>query len=254
MDQHAPAAQRRSLDTGRRGSAASRIPRKSASARAALAVEAIYALSPQAKGRVERSGVRSRIASCRSSGSPARGRSRRRTRSSTRYCPVHNRRFAIPAQDTTPAWRPLRRGLDLDRVCSFRYEATVLNDTPIRLAGWCWTSRPGCAAAATATSASRSASPRSELARLSPVTRDRHRTRHRAGELRAQPRAANMGAAPPPCATSSTPHRGGAVMPAAERVTLDAHTARYSLAARSGQSPSRRRDADFSAKPYPGRT
>src|SRR5438046_14207 len=60
-----------------------------------------------------------------------------------RYCPVHNRRFAIPAQDTTPAWRPLRRGLDLDRVCSFRYEATVLNDNTIHLAGMVLDIPPG---------------------------------------------------------------------------------------------------------------
>src|SRR5207244_4779943 len=37
-------------------------------------------------------------------------------------------------------------------------------------------------------------------------------------------------------ATSPTPHRGGAVMLAADRGTLDAHTARYSLAARGGGS------------------
>src|SRR5439155_8674859 len=37
-------------------------------------------------------------------------------------------------------------------------------------------------------------------------------------------------------ATSTTPHRGCAVMLAADRVTLDAHTARYRLAARGGCS------------------
>jgi hypothetical protein len=57
--------------------------------------------------------------------------------------PVHDRRFAIPPQDTTPAWRPLRRGVDLDRVCSFRHEATVLNDNPIRLAGMVLAIPPG---------------------------------------------------------------------------------------------------------------
>src|SRR5438552_1580835 len=60
-----------------------------------------------------------------------------------RYRPVHNRRFAIPPQDTTPAWRPLRRGVDLDRVCSFRYEATVLNDNTIHLAGMVLDIPPG---------------------------------------------------------------------------------------------------------------
>ena len=56
---------------------------------------------------------------------------------------MHDRRFAIPAQDTTPAWRPLRRSVDLDRVCSFRYEATVLNDNTIRLAGMVLDIPPG---------------------------------------------------------------------------------------------------------------
>src|SRR5438552_13279125 len=101
----------------------------------ALAIEAIYALSPQAKGRVERlwGTLQDRLVSeLRLAGA--------RTIADAnavleRYRPVHNRRFAIPPRDTTPAWRPLRRGVDLDRVCSFRYEATVLNDNTIHLAG-----------------------------------------------------------------------------------------------------------------------
>ena len=47
----------------------------------------------------------------------------------------HNRRFAIPPADATPAWRVVRRGTDLARVCSFHYAATVLNDNTVRLAG-----------------------------------------------------------------------------------------------------------------------
>jgi len=101
----------------------------------ALGIAAIYALSPQAKGRVERlwGTLQDRLVSeLRLAGA------RTSTEANAvleRYRPVHNRRFAVPAQDTTPAWRPLRRGLDLDRVCSFRYEATVLNDNTVRLAG-----------------------------------------------------------------------------------------------------------------------
>ena len=51
------------------------------------------------------------------------------------YRLAHNRRFAVAPQDRTPAWRRLRRGLDLDRACSFRYEATVLKDNTVRLGG-----------------------------------------------------------------------------------------------------------------------
>jgi len=109
----------------------------------ALEIEAIYALSPQAKGRVERlwGTLQDRLVSeLRLAGA--------RTIADAnavleRYRPVHNRRFAIPPQDTTPAWRPLRRGVDLDRVCSFRYEATVLNDNTIHLAGMVLDIPPG---------------------------------------------------------------------------------------------------------------
>src|SRR5438046_10726846 len=100
-------------------------PTQVGQALAALAIEAIYALSPQAKGRVERlwGTLQDRLVSeLRLAGA--------RTIAAAdavleRYRPVHHRRCAIPPQDTTPAWRPLRRGLDLDRVCTFRSGATV---------------------------------------------------------------------------------------------------------------------------------
>jgi len=109
----------------------------------ALVIAAIYALSPQAKGRVERlwGTLQDRLVSeLRLAGARTIADA---TAVLERYRPVHNRRFAIPPQDTTPAWRPLRRGVDLDRVCSFRYEATVLNDNTIRLAGMVLDIPPG---------------------------------------------------------------------------------------------------------------
>lgn len=101
----------------------------------ALEIEVIYALSPQAKGRVERmwGTLQDRLVS-----------ELRLARAATVeeanallevFRADHNRRFAIPAADTTPAWRTVRRGTDLGRVCSFFYEATVLNDNTVRLAG-----------------------------------------------------------------------------------------------------------------------
>jgi hypothetical protein len=118
-------------------------PTQVGQALAALAIEAIYALSPQAKGRVERlwGTLQDRLVSeLRLAGA--------RTAADAnavldRYRPVHNRRFAITPQDATPAWRPVRRGIDLDRVCSFGYEATVLNDHTIRLAGMVLDIAPG---------------------------------------------------------------------------------------------------------------
>jgi hypothetical protein len=100
-----------------------------------LGIEAIYALSPQAKGRVERlwGTLQDRLVS-----------ELRLANASTvaeanavlaRYRPEHNERFAVAAQDHQPAWRKRRAGLDLARVCSFRYEATVLKDNTVRLGG-----------------------------------------------------------------------------------------------------------------------
>ena len=101
----------------------------------ALGVEAIYALSPQAKGRVERlwGTLQDRLVSeLRLAGvTTAAGANA----ALARYRLQHNARFAIAPQDTALAWRPLRRGSDLDRLCSFRYEATVLKDNTVRLSG-----------------------------------------------------------------------------------------------------------------------
>src|SRR5439155_12723712 len=52
-----------------------------------------------------------------------------------RYRPEYNRRFAKPARDAKSAWRPVHAGTDLERVCAFRYQATVHNDNTIRLSG-----------------------------------------------------------------------------------------------------------------------
>ena len=101
----------------------------------ALGIEAIYALSPQAKGRVERlwGTLQDRLVSeLRLAGAATAAAANGVL---DRYRPEHNRRFAIPPQDQTPAWRPRRREQDLDRLCSFRYEATVLKDNTVRLSG-----------------------------------------------------------------------------------------------------------------------
>ena len=52
-----------------------------------------------------------------------------------RFLPEHNTRFALTPTDATSAWRCVRRGTDLERVCSFYYEATVLKDNTVRLGG-----------------------------------------------------------------------------------------------------------------------
>jgi hypothetical protein len=101
----------------------------------ALGIEAIYALSPQAKGRVERlwGTLQDRLVSeLRLAGAATAAAANAIL---AQYRPEHNRRFALAPQDRTPAWRPRRTGQDLDRLCSFRYEATVLKDNTVRLSG-----------------------------------------------------------------------------------------------------------------------
>jgi hypothetical protein len=46
-----------------------------------------------------------------------------------------NARFAKPARESQAAWRPLPKGVDVDRICSFRYQAMVGNDNAVRLGG-----------------------------------------------------------------------------------------------------------------------
>jgi len=102
---------------------------------AALGIEAIYALSPQAKGRIERlwGTLQDRlVAELRLAGI--------RTAQAAnaflpQFTPPFNARFARPPADTVPAWRPVPPGLDLDRICSLYTEATVLNDNTVRTQG-----------------------------------------------------------------------------------------------------------------------
>ena len=101
----------------------------------ALEIEPIYDLSPQAKGRVERMWwtFQDRLVSeLRLAGATTASQA---TAVVERYRLEHNERFAVAPRDRAPAWRPVRPGVDLDRICSFRYEATVRRDNAVRLAG-----------------------------------------------------------------------------------------------------------------------
>jgi len=99
----------------------------------ALQIECIYALTPQAKGRVERmwGTLQDRLVSelrlnnactLEEANAVLEG-----------FIPNYNRRFARPPAQENPAWRPLRAGVDLVRICSFGYQCTVLNDNTVRL-------------------------------------------------------------------------------------------------------------------------
>ena len=101
----------------------------------ALEIEVIYALSPQAKGRVERlwGTLQDRLVSeLRLVGASTAVQANAVLQS---FTADHNSRFALSPTDPVSAWRRVRREMDLERVCSFYYEATVLKDNTVRLGG-----------------------------------------------------------------------------------------------------------------------
>jgi transposase len=100
-----------------------------------LDINSIFALSPQAKGRVERmwGTLQDRMVS-----------EMRRKKISTleeanqfldAYRMRFNQRFAKEAREVAPAWRKKAPGLCIDDVCSFRYEAVVSNDNLVSIDG-----------------------------------------------------------------------------------------------------------------------
>ncbi|HUL68726.1 MAG TPA: ISNCY family transposase [Gemmatimonadales bacterium] len=112
-----------------------RDPTQVGRALAALGIEAIFALSPQAKGRIERlwGTLQDRlVAELRLAGITT-------VAAATAFLPAFttrfNARFGRPPADSVPAWRPVPRGLDLERLCGLYTEATVLNDNTVRTQG-----------------------------------------------------------------------------------------------------------------------
>lgn len=100
-----------------------------------LGVEIIYALSPQAKGRVERlwGTLQDRLCSELRLSKAATVEEANRVLEA--YRREFNGRFTVPARETTSAFRVVRKTLDVTRACSFFYEATVYNDNTVHLAG-----------------------------------------------------------------------------------------------------------------------
>jgi hypothetical protein len=109
-----------------------------------LGIEPIFALSPQAKGRVERlfNTLQDRLVQeLRLAG--ITNREQGSTFLNGVFKTDFNSRFAKPARESQPAWRPLPKAIDVDRICSFRYQATVDNDNAVRLAGMVLDIPPG---------------------------------------------------------------------------------------------------------------
>ncbi|NIO67960.1 MAG: ISNCY family transposase, partial [Anaerolineae bacterium] len=100
-----------------------------------LSIQPIYALSAQAKGRIERffGTFQDRlIAELKRAGITDITEANLFLEG---FLEAHNRQFGRASEKPHKAWRPLAWGLDIDRVCSFRYEATVGNDNTVRLGG-----------------------------------------------------------------------------------------------------------------------
>jgi hypothetical protein len=100
-----------------------------------LRVEPIYALSPEAKGRVERlwGTLQDRLVS-------EMRVARIKTMAEANdflpsYLVRHNRRFGKAPRETESAWRPVPPGVDVEEVCAFRYLATVGNDNVVSIDG-----------------------------------------------------------------------------------------------------------------------
>jgi hypothetical protein len=98
-----------------------------------LGIEVIYALSPQAKGRVERLWgtlqdrlvSELRLARARNAGAA--------TAVLNKYRAEHNARFAIPPFDANAAWQVCPPELNPEEVCCFQYIRKVLNNNTVRI-------------------------------------------------------------------------------------------------------------------------
>ena len=101
----------------------------------ALGIESIAALSPQAKGRIERlfGTLQDRlIAELGFEGVQTIEAANRFLKI---FLPRFNRRFAICPRESEKAWRKIPPEFDLDRMISFRYRSVVGNDNSVRIGG-----------------------------------------------------------------------------------------------------------------------
>lgn len=99
-----------------------------------LGIRPIFALTPQAKGRVERlfGVLQDRLlAELDLKGIKDIQSANEFLR--REFIDDYNHRFAVKAQESESAWRTLSPKIDLEKVISFRYQAVVGNDNAVRL-------------------------------------------------------------------------------------------------------------------------
>ena len=102
----------------------------------ALGIHHIVAASPQAKGRIERlwntlQGRLPRELALAGITTRAEGEAFL----AATFLPAFNAQFAVPAAVATNAYRPVPRGVPLERVCAFHYMRQVALDNTVRVDG-----------------------------------------------------------------------------------------------------------------------
>ena len=97
-----------------------------------LGIQIIFALSPQAKGRVDRAGGTFQdrlVTELRLAGASGLGEANRVLE---QFLPRFNRRFRVPPQHPEPAFRPLDPELRLEQVLCFKHRRKVARDNTVR--------------------------------------------------------------------------------------------------------------------------
>jgi len=101
-----------------------------------LGITPIFALTPQAKGRVERLfGVLQDRLIAEMEQWNIKEIEEANIFLTEHFITDYNRRFAIDPEVLQPAWRKVPRNVDIERIISFRYQAVVGNDNTVRLGG-----------------------------------------------------------------------------------------------------------------------
>ncbi len=110
----------------------------------ALGIEQIVAKSPEAKGRIERlwGTLQDRlVAELRLAGISTLEAGNAFL--ATTFLPAFNAQFAVPPALAASGYRPVPRGVDLDRTCAFHYARTVAADNTIQVFGQVLQLQPG---------------------------------------------------------------------------------------------------------------
>ena len=97
-----------------------------------LGIQMIFALSPQAKGRVERAAGTFQdrlVTELRLAGAGSIGEANGVLE---QFLPRYNRRFRVPPQCSEPAYRPLDSDLSLEQVLSFKHRRKVAKDNTVK--------------------------------------------------------------------------------------------------------------------------